>query len=143
MIEAICYSWIEVLLYTSDSPILFKLYNTWLFGRYSTYHIVLAVLLIAMIFGVGIVGSMMLSPRRFKKFILLAAGDLILWILVEDEFFFIFSGTTHTRTDWSSTFLGSVPILGYYIPVWYFGFAILTCAFWYLGLTLPDSSKVN
>jgi hypothetical protein len=131
IVEAVCYAWIEVVLYTSDSPVL---YDTWLFGRYSTYHVILAILVAAMIFGVGFFGSMVLSPRRFKKFVLLAAGDFALWLFLEDEFFFIFSGTTHTPTDWSSSFLGSIHMFGYYVPIWYILAAASTFAFWYLGL---------
>ncbi len=137
VIEAVCYAWIEVLLYTSDNALL---YNTWLFGHYSTYHIVLAVLVVAMIFGVGFFGSMILSPRRFAKFMFIAAGDFMLWVFLEDEFFFIFSGTTHTPTDWSSSFLGSVYLLGDYTPTWYFLAAGLTFLFWYLGLSWPEGS---
>jgi len=136
VIEAICYAWIEVVLYSSDSPVL---YNTWIFGHYSTYHLILSILVIAMIFGVGFFGSMILSPRRFKKFILLAAGDFILWTVLEDEFFFIFSGTTHTPTDWSAWFVGSVSVSGYYLPSWYFLASIATSLFWYVGLTWPET----
>ena len=52
VIEALVYGWIEVLLYSSDNPVL---YNTWLLGHYTTYHIALATLVIAMMFGVGVV----------------------------------------------------------------------------------------
>ncbi|MGI0090982.1 MAG: hypothetical protein ACREBS_04675 [Nitrososphaerales archaeon] len=138
IIEAVCYAWIEVVLYTSDSLILS---NTWLFGRYTTYHIVLAVLVIAMIFGVGFFGSVVLSQRGFEKFMLLASGDFLLWVLLEDEFFFVFSGTRHTPTDWSSSFLGSVSLFGYYIPIWYFLTTILTFVFWYTGLTWPETKE--
>jgi hypothetical protein len=89
----------------------------------------------------GFFGSMVLSPRRFKKFMLLAMGDFLLWALLEDEFFFVFSGTIHTQTDWSTWFLGSIHVTGYYIPVWYFLAAISIFVFWYLGLTQSEATE--
>lgn len=135
IVEAVSYAWIEVLLYTSDNPVLS---NTWLLGHYTTYHVVLAILVIAMVFGVGFFSAMLYDRRRFKKFMLLAAGDFILWTVLEDEFTFIFSGSRHTPTDWSSWILGSVYAFGYYVPTWYILALASTIFLWYLGLTSPD-----
>jgi hypothetical protein len=133
--EAICYAWIEVLLYTSDNSIL---YNTWIFHHYTTYHLVLLVLVLAMVFGVGFIGAMLYVPGKFRTFILLAAGDFILWIMLEDEFTFVFSGARHTPTDWSSQLFGSIFVAGYYVPVWYLLAVVATFICWYLALSAPD-----
>lgn len=140
IVEAISYAWIEVLLFTSSSPVL---YDTWILGHYTTYHVVLAILVLSMIFGVGFVGWLTYSPTRFRKFFLLTLGNFILWALLEDEFFFIFSGATHTATDWTNWPLGAVLIFGSYIPDWYIIAAIAIFVLWYLGLSIEDSPKVT
>ena len=132
--EAISYAWIEVLLFTSDSPVL---RNLWLFHHYTTYHLVLFVLVVAMVFGVAFFGAMLYVPGRFWRFLLLTGGDFVLWLMLEDEFFFIFSGSAHTPTDWSSQFLGAVPLFGSYIPVWYFLDVTATFLCWYFALKTP------
>ncbi|MHB8566677.1 MAG: hypothetical protein ACYC7D_08325 [Nitrososphaerales archaeon] len=134
-VEAIAYSWIEVLLYQSDSPVLS---NTWIFGHYTTYHLVLGALVLSMVFGVGFFGSMLFTPARFKKFLLFAFGNLLLWLALEDEFTFIFSGSPHTATDWTNWPLGAVNVLRHFIPVWYFLAVISTAVLWYVGLTRDD-----
>ena len=139
IIEAISYAWIEVLLFTSTSPIL---YDTWILGHYTTYHVVLGILVFAMIFGVGFVAWLTYSPTRFRKFFLLALGDFVLWALLEDEFFFIFSGATHTATDWTNWPLGAVHVLGSYIPIWYIVAVAAIFTFWYLGLSIQETPKL-
>src|SRR5579863_6790299 len=109
VIEAFTYGWIEVLLYSSDNPVL---YNTWILGHYTTYHVALATLVIAMMFGVGFVAYVLYSPARLWRFFLLALGDFGLWLLLEDEFTFIFSGARHTPTDWTNWPLGAVDLFG-------------------------------
>lgn len=137
IVEAISYAWIEVLLFTSSSPIL---YDTWIFGHYTTYHVVLAILVLAMIFGVSFVAWLTYSPTRFRKFFLLTLGDFVLWALLEDEFFFIFSGATHTPTDWTNWPLGAVYIFGSYIPIWYILAAVAIFVLWFLGLSIEDKT---
>ena len=136
--EAICYAWIEVVLFTSDSPIL---KNLWLFHHYTTYHLVLAVLVISMVFGVGFFGAVLYVPGRFVKFMLIAAGDFILWLMLEDEFFFIFSGSRHTATDWSSQIFGTFAFFGYYIPIWYILVIISVFTCWYLALRIRGTGE--
>jgi hypothetical protein len=135
IVEAITYAWIEVLLFTSTSPIL---YDTWILGHYTTYHVVLAILVLSMIFGVSFVAWLTYSPTKFRKFFLLTLGDFLLWALLEDEFFFIFSGATHTATDWTNWPLGAVLIFGTYIPVWYILATIAIFFLWFVGLSLED-----
>jgi hypothetical protein len=137
VVEAISYAWIEVLLFTSTSPIL---YDTWIFGHYTTYHVVLAILVLSMIFGVSFVAWITYSPTRFRKFFLLTLGNFILWALLEDEFFFIFSGATHTPTDWTNWPLGGVSLFGSYIPIWYILAAISIFTLWYLGLSSGEKA---
>jgi hypothetical protein len=137
VIEAISYAWIEVLLYTSASPVL---YDTWILGHYTSYHVVLTFLILAMIFGVGFVAWLTYSPTRFRKFFLLTLGDFLLWILLEDEFTFIFSGATHTPTDWTNWPIGAVHILGSYIPVWYVAAVISIFILWFFGLYAEDKT---
>ncbi|HZW56067.1 MAG TPA: hypothetical protein VFF30_07250 [Nitrososphaerales archaeon] len=132
VIEAISYAWIEVLLYTSINPILD---NTWLFGHYTTYHVVLAVLVLAMVFGVGFFGSMVYTPTGFYKFMFFAFGNFLLWLMLEDEFTFVFSGSPHTSTDWTNWPIGAIPILGYFIPAWYVIVIIAVGLLWYFALT--------
>ncbi|MHB1908909.1 MAG: hypothetical protein ACYCQJ_08565 [Nitrososphaerales archaeon] len=134
VVEAIVYAWIEVLLYTSDNPIL---YDTWILGHYTTYHLALAALVLAMMFGVGFVAYFLYSPARLWRFFLLALGNFGLWLMMEDEFTFIFSGAVHTRTDWTTWPIGSVPIFGEYIPIWYVFMTIAVFACWYVGLSIP------
>jgi hypothetical protein len=136
IIEAVSYAWIEVLLYTSTSPVL---YNNWIFGHYNSYHVVLAFLVLSMIFGVGFVAWLTYSPTRFRKFFLLTLGDFLLWVLLEDEFTFIFSGATHTPTDWTNWPIGAVHIFGSYIPVWYVLAAISIFLLWFYGLYAEES----
>jgi hypothetical protein len=138
VVEAISYAWIEVLLFTSTSPIL---YDTWILGHYTTYHVVLAILVLSMIFGVSFVAWLTYSPTRFRKFFFLTLGDFVLWALLEDEFFFIFSGATHTPTDWTNWPLGGVWIFGSYIPIWYILAAISIFALWYLGLSTEEKPR--
>jgi hypothetical protein len=133
--EAIVYGWIEVLLYTSDSPVL---YNTWILGHYTTYHIALTILVVAMMFGVGFVAYILYSPRRLWRFFLLALGDFGLWLMLEDEFTFIFSGARHTPTDWTNWPFGAVKIVGDYVPVWYILMSIAIIFVWYRGLSLQS-----
>lgn len=135
LIEAISYAWIEVLLYRSVNPLL---NDTWIFGHYTTYHIVLLVFVLAMVFGVGFFGSMLYVPGRFRKFIFLSFGNLFLWLMLEDEFTFIFSGSPHTSTDWSNWPIGALNILGYYVPLWYLIVLALSASLWYVGLTRFD-----
>ncbi|MFI5421360.1 MAG: hypothetical protein ACHQ1H_10380 [Nitrososphaerales archaeon] len=136
IIEAVSYAWIEVLLYTSSSPIL---YNNWIFGHYNSYHVVLAFLVLSMIFGVGFVAWLTYSPTRFRKFFLLTLGDFLLWVLLEDEFTFIFSGASHTPTDWTNWPIGAAHIFGNYIPVWYVLAAISIFLLWFYGLYAEES----
>ncbi len=138
IIEAITYAWIEVVLFTSSSPIL---YDTWILGHYTSYHVVLAILVLSMIFGVGFVAWLTYSPTRFRKFFLLTLGDFILWALLEDEFFFIFSGATHTPTDWTNWPLGAVNIFGSYIPIWYILAIGAIFVLWFLGLSIGEARK--
>jgi hypothetical protein len=140
VVEAISYAWIEVLLFTSSSPVL---YDTWILGHYTTYHVVLAILVLSMIFGVGFVAWLTYSPTRFRKFFLLTLGDFILWALLEDEFFFIFSGATHTPTDWTNWPLGAVNIFGSYIPIWYFLASFSIFFLWFLGLSIEERPKAS
>jgi len=137
IIEAVSYAWIEVLLYTSTSPVL---YNNWILGHYNSYHVVLTLLVLAMIFGVGFVAWLTYSPTRFRKFFLLTLGDFLLWILLEDEFTFIFSGATHTATDWTNWPVGAVRIFGSYVPAWYILAAISIFVLWFYGLYARDSN---
>jgi len=139
IIEAISYAWIEVILFTSTSPIL---YDTWILGHYTSYHVVLAVLVFTMIFGVGFVAWVTYSRTRFLKFFLLTLGNFVLWALLEDEFFFIFSGATHTATDWTNWPLGAVRIFGGYIPIWYILAAISIFVLWYVGLSIEEFPKI-
>jgi len=139
VVEAITYSWIEVLLFTSSSPVL---YDTWIFGHYTTYHLVLAILVLAMIFGVSFVAWLTYSPTRFRKFFLLSLGNFVLWALLEDEFFFIFSGATHTPTDWTNWPLGVVQVYGNFIPIWYILAAVSIFVLWFLGLSTGASPKL-
>lgn len=136
IVEGITYAWIEVLLYTSDNPLLF---NTWILGHYSSYHAVLTLLVLAMIFGTGFVSWSTYSPTRFRKFFLLALGDFVLWILTEDEFTFIFSHATHTATDWTNWPVGAIDISGHYVPIWYVAAAISIFVLWSLGLGVPEN----
>ncbi len=138
VIEAITYSWIEVLLYTSDNPVL---YNTWIVGHYTSYHLALALLVLAMIFGVGFVAWLTYSPTRFRKFLLLALGNFILWLLLEDEFTFIFSGAKHTPSDWTNWPIGAVNLFGHYVPIWYVLAAIAIFVFWSLGLSIQEKDR--
>jgi hypothetical protein len=138
VIEAIVYAWIEVLLYTSDNPVL---YSTWLFGHYTTYHLALATLVVAMMFGVGFVAYMLYSPKRLWRFFLLSLGDFGLWLMLEDEFTFIFSGARHTPTDWTNWPIGSIHILGNYIPIWYILMTIAIFFVWYIGLSLRGDAN--
>jgi hypothetical protein len=135
VIEAIVYAWIEVILYTSDSPIL---YNNWLFGHYNTYHVALAVLVVAMMFGVGFVAYTLYSPTRLWRFFLLSIGDFGLWLMLEDEFTFIFSGARHTPTDWTNWPFGAINVFGDYVPIWYILMTIAIFVVWYIGLSLPS-----
>ena len=135
VVEAISYAWIEVLLFTSDSP---YLRNLWILGHYTTYHVVLGILVSAMIFGVGFFGATIFIPRAFRRFLLAATGDFLLWILLEDEFFFIFSGSSHTPSDWTSQFLGTISAFGNYIPTWYLVAAAAVFICWTLALRSPD-----
>ncbi len=137
IIEAISYAWIEVLLYTSTSPVL---YNNWILGHYNSYHVVLAFLVLSMIFGVGFVAWLTYSPTRFRKFFLLTLGDFLLWIMLEDEFTFIFSGATHTATDWTNWPIGSIHIFGNYVPLWYILASLSIFLLWFYGLYSEDSS---
>ena len=59
VIEGITYAWIEVLLYTSDQVLLMR---TWVFGHFTSYNVVLAVLVLVMIFGTGFVAWTTYSP---------------------------------------------------------------------------------
>ena len=138
IVEAVSYAWIEVLLFTSSSPIL---YDTWILGHYSSYHVVLAILVLAMIFGVGFVAWLTYSPTRFRKFFLLTLGDFVLWAMLEDEFFFIFSGATHTKTDWTNWPFGAVSVFGSYIPIWYIIAAISIFVLWFLGLSIQETPR--
>jgi hypothetical protein len=140
IVEAITYAWIEVLLFTSSSPIL---YDTWIFGHYTTYHVVLAILVLSMIFGVGFVAWLTYSPTKFRKFFLIALGDFVLWALLEDEFFFILSGATHTATDWTNWPLGALHVFGTYIPIWYVLAVIGIFVLWYLGLSVQDPPRIS
>lgn len=132
VVEAMSYAWIEVLLYTSVNPILD---NTWLLGHYTTYHVVLAVLVLAMVFGVGFFGSMVYTPTGFVKYMLFAVGNFLLWLMLEDEFTFIFSGSPHTPTDWTNWPIGAIRILGYFVPAWYLLATVAIGLLWYFGLT--------
>lgn len=136
LVEAIVYAWIEVLLYTSDNPVL---HNTWIFGHYTTYHLALAILVIAMMFGVGFVAYTLYSPARLWRFFLLSLGNFGLWLMLEDEFTFIFSGARHTATDWTNWPLGSVYIFGQYIPDWYFLMTIAIFVVWFVGLSIHEN----
>jgi hypothetical protein len=133
--EAITYAWIEVVLFTSTSPVL---YDTWILGHYTSYHAVLAILVLSMIFGVSFVAWLTYSPGRFRKFFFLTLGDFLLWALLEDEFFFIFSGATHTATDWTNWPLGALHVFGSYIPIWYILAAASIFFLWFLGLSLEE-----
>lgn len=135
IVEAVSYAWIEVLLYTSDNPLL---YDTWIAGHYTSYHAVLALLVLAMIFGVGLVAWLTYSPTRFRKFLFLALGDFALWLLLEDEFTFIFSGAPHTSTDWTNWPIGTLNLFGRYIPIWYIAALCAILVFWYLGLSIQE-----
>jgi hypothetical protein len=136
IVEAISYAWIEVVLYTSNSPIL---YDTWIAGHYTSYHVALFVLVLAMIFGVGFVAWLTYSPTKFRKFFLLALGDFLLWALLEDEFFFIFSEAPHTRTDWTNWPIGAIHVLGTYIPAWYVLAGIGIFVLWSVGLAIKET----
>jgi hypothetical protein len=138
IVEAITYAWIEVLLFTSTSPVL---YDTWIFGHYTSYHVVLAILVLAMIFGVSFVAWLTYSPTKFRKFFFLTLGDFLLWALLEDEFFFIFSGATHTATDWTNWPLGALHIFGSYIPIWYILASVSIFFFWFLGLNVEETPR--
>lgn len=135
MVEAVVYAWIEVLLYTSTSPVL---YDLWIFGHYTTYHLALAVLIVAMMFGVGFVAYMLYSPTRLWRFFLLSLGDFGIWLVMEDEFTFIFSGARHTATDWTNWPIGSINVLGNYIPIWYLLISVAVFFVWYLGLSIKE-----
>lgn len=134
IVEAIVYAWIEVLLYSSDNPVL---YHTWLFGHYTTYHVALAALVITMMFGVGFVAYTLYSPTILWRFFLLSLGDFGLWLMLEDEFTFIFSGARHTATDWTNWPLGAIHFFGEYIPIWYILMPMGVFTVWYIGLSLP------
>lgn len=138
VIEGITYAWIEVLLYTSDNPVL---YHTWIAGHYTSYHVVLVLLVLTMVFGVGFVAWLTYSPTRFHKFLLLALGDFVLWILLEDEFTFIFSHSPHTATDWTNWPIGALDIIGHYIPFWYIAAAVGIFACWSTGLSIREEKK--
>jgi hypothetical protein len=140
VVEAVSYAWIEVVLYTSNNPLL---YNTWIAGHYTSYHAVLALLVLAMMFGVGLVAWLTYSPTRFRKFLLLALGEFVLWLLLEDEFTFIFSGAPHTRTDWTNWPIGTIDLFGRLVPIWYIGAVIAIFAFWYFGLSIKDKFEPN
>lgn len=140
LVEAVCYAWIEVLLYSSDNPIL---YNTWLFGHYTTYHVILVILVSAMIFGVGYVAFVTYSKSRFRKFLLLSLGNFILWTMMEDEFTFIFTGSPHTLTDWTNWPIGAVRIFGYYIPDWYVLATASIFLCWFFGLALTEEKQTE
>ncbi len=135
VVEAVTYAWIEVLLYTSNNPVL---YNTWLIGQYTSYHVVLVILVLAMVFGVGFVAWSVYSPSKFRRFLFLSVGDLLLWALLEDEFFFVFSRAQHTPTDWTNWILGSVKIGAAVIPTWYILAALGIVALWTVGLTVGE-----
>lgn len=98
----------------------------------------LGVLVFAMVFGVGFFGVMSYLPGRFKKFLVYALGNLILWIVIEDEFTFIFSGSPHTLTDWTNWPAPPIDIFGHYIPVWYLLAFAVTAGLWYYGLKSKD-----
>jgi hypothetical protein len=138
VVEAISYAWIEVLLYTSDNSIL---YHAWLFGHYTTYHLALAVLVLAMIFGVGYVAFTTFSRAHFRKFFLLCLGNFSLWIMLEDEFTFVFTGSPHTATDWTNWPIGAPYFFGYYIPLWYFAATGATLTCWFFGLFAREEPK--
>jgi hypothetical protein len=135
VVEALTYGWIEVQLYISNDPVL---YNTWLFGHYTTYHIALAVLVIAMMFGAGFVAYILYSPRRLWRFFLLTLGNFGLWLVLEDEFTFIFSGARHTASDWTNWPFGAIDLFGNYIPVWYVLMFIAVFVVWYFGLSISS-----
>ncbi len=137
VIEGITYAWIEVLLYTSDQVLLMR---TWVFGHFTSYSVVLAVLVLVMIFGTGFVAWTTYSPTRFRKFFLLALGDFLLWIMLEDEFTFIFSRAPHTPTDWTNWIFGVVNVSGRYIPVWYMIVSVVIFFLWYLGLNVKEEN---
>ena len=142
VIEAITYAWIEELLYSSDSgnP---QLVDTWVFGHYTTYHVVLSILVLAMIFGVGFVAWLTYSSKGFWKFLFLALGNFLLWLFLEDEFFFIFSHSPHTATDWTNWPLGAVNLSGHYIPIWYIGATISIFVLWFLGLSMKENENTK
>ena len=135
VIEAILYSWVEVLLYTAAPKIL---YNTWIFGHYTIYHVVLGLLVLVMIFGVGFVSWLTYSPTRFRKFFLIALGDFVLWLMIEDEFTFIFSSAPHTLTDWTDWPFGTVSLLGHLVPTWYVLATMAVFALWTVGLSVDE-----
>jgi ABC-type amino acid transport system permease subunit len=135
IIEALIYGWIEVLLYSSDNPVL---YDTWILGHYTTYHLALATLVIVMMFGVGFVAYILYSPKRLWRFFLLALGNFGLWLVLEDEFTFIFSGARHTPTDWTNWPIGAIDVFGNYIPGWYILMFIAVFVVWYFGLSIPS-----
>ena len=138
VIEGITYAWIEVLLYTSDQVLLMR---TWILGHFTSYNVVLALLVLVMIFGTGFVAWTTYSPTRFRKFFLMALGDFLLWILLEDEFTFIFSRASHTPTDWTNWIFGAVNISGHYIPVWYMIVSVVIFFLWYFGLNVKEECK--
>jgi hypothetical protein len=141
IIEGIAYAWIEVLLYTSDNPILFQ---TWIAGHYSSYHIVLALIVFVTIFGTGFVTLSTYSPTRFRKFSFLALGDFLLWLFLEDEFTFIFSHAPHTATDWTNWPFGALDISGHYeIPIWYILAIISIFGLWFLGLSVKEEKTTR
>jgi hypothetical protein len=89
-----------------------------------------------MIFGVGLVAWLTYSPTRFRKFLFLALGDFTLWLLLEDEFTFIFSAASHTPTDWTNWPIGAVNLFGHLVPIWYIFASIGIFVFWSLGLSI-------
>lgn len=141
IVEAVSYAWIEVLLYTYSSANNPVLYDTWLAGHYSTYHLVVALFVFAMIFGVGFVAWLTYSPTRLHKFLLFAVGDYILWVLLEDEFTFIFSGAPHTITDWTNWPTGPINIFGYFVPFWYVAATVAIFVVWWVGLAIEDKAR--
>ena len=140
LIEGITYAWIEVLLYTSNQVLLM---NTWVLGHFTSYNVVLALLVLVMIFGTGFVAWSKYSPTKFLKFFLLALGDFLLWLMVEDEFTFVFSHAAHTATDWTNWPIGALNFLGTYIPSWYIMATISIFVLWYFGLRVEVEDVRN
>lgn len=139
VVEGITYAWIEVLLYTSTQV---QLMNTWVFGHFTSYNLVLALLVLVMVFGTGFVAWTTYSPTKFRKFFLLALGDFLLWLMVEDEFTFVFSRAAHTATDWTNWPIGALEISGNYIPSWYIMATVTIFMLWFFGLSVREKKKI-